>query len=69
MLPLRLACLPQTLICKRGNEEIVLAAKAIFVATGAKPNVAYEFEHRGSFERQGLFQYQPHENIDGKLEA
>jgi len=31
--------------------------------------VAYEFEHRGSFEREGLFQYQPHENIDGKLEA
>jgi NADPH-dependent glutamate synthase beta subunit-like oxidoreductase len=59
----------EALVCMRGEEEIVLAAKAIFVATGAKPNVAYEFEHRGSFEREGLFQYQPYENIDGKLEA
>ncbi|WP_069472936.1 FAD-dependent oxidoreductase [Candidatus Marithrix sp. Canyon 246] len=59
----------KALVCQRGDEEIVLAAKAIFVATGAKPNVAYEFEHRGSFEREGLFQYQPYENIDGKLEA
>jgi len=59
----------EALVCQRDNEEIVLAAKAIFVATGAKPNVAYEFEHRGSFEREGLFQYQPYENIDGKLEA
>jgi hypothetical protein len=59
----------EALVCMRGDEEIVLAAKAIFVATGAKPNVAYEFEHRGSFEREGLFQYQPYENIDGKLEA
>jgi NADPH-dependent glutamate synthase beta subunit-like oxidoreductase/NAD(P)H-flavin reductase len=59
----------KALVCQRDNEQVVLAAKAIFVATGAKPNVAYEFEHRGSFERDGLFQYQPYENIDGKLEA
>ena len=57
----------EALVCQRNNEEVVLAAKAIFVATGAKPNVAYEFEHRGSFERQGLFQYQPYENIDGQV--
>ncbi len=29
-------------------------AKAILVATGAKPNVAYEFEHRGTFLRDEL---------------
>lgn len=37
--------------------EEIIKAKAIFVATGAKPNVAYEFEHRGTFLRDG-FQYQ-----------
>ncbi len=31
--------------------EIVLPARTIFVATGAKPNIAYEYEHRGTFER------------------
>jgi len=40
------------------GQEIVLAARAIFVATGAKPNIAYEFEHRGTFQRVG-FEYQP----------
>lgn len=33
-----------------------LPARAIFVATGAMPNVAYGFEHAGTFERKG-FQY------------
>jgi len=49
--------------------EVTLPAKAIFVATGAKPNVAYEFEHRGHFERQGVFQYQPHVAIAAQLQA
>lgn len=29
-----------------------LPAKSIFVATGAKPNIAYEYEHRGTFLRE-----------------
>lgn len=32
----------------------ILPARAIFVATGAKPNIAYEFEHRGTFHREGM---------------
>lgn len=35
------------------SEEQTLPAKSIFVATGAKPNIAYEFEHRGTFVRAG----------------
>jgi len=69
----------QALVCQKrvqdtdGNwqssdEEIVLPARAIFVATGAKPNVAYEFEHKGHFERHSLFQYQPHHDIEGRLQ-
>jgi NADPH-dependent glutamate synthase beta subunit-like oxidoreductase/NAD(P)H-flavin reductase len=50
----------QFLVCQRHSTEIVLPARAIFVATGAKPNVAYEFEHRGHFQRDGIFQYQPY---------
>jgi NADPH-dependent glutamate synthase beta subunit-like oxidoreductase/NAD(P)H-flavin reductase len=50
------------------DEEVVLPARSIFVATGAKPNVAYEFEHRGHFERDGLFQYQPHHDKEGTLQ-
>lgn len=33
------------------TQEKILPAKSIFVATGAKPNIAYEFEHRGTFFR------------------
>ncbi|MEN9849124.1 MAG: hypothetical protein RL368_1864, partial [Pseudomonadota bacterium] len=53
------------------DNEIVLPARAIFVATGAQPNVAYEFEHRGHFQRVAnqIFQYQPHQQIDGELHA
>ncbi len=40
------------------GQEMELAAHSIFVATGAKPNIAYEFEHRGTFQRIG-FEYQP----------
>ncbi len=43
--------------------ECVLPARSIFVATGARPNIAYEFEHRGHFEREG-FQYQPYHCLD-----
>ncbi|OGT33910.1 MAG: pyridine nucleotide-disulfide oxidoreductase [Gammaproteobacteria bacterium RIFCSPHIGHO2_02_FULL_39_13] len=33
------------------TEEQMLPAKSLFIATGAKPNIAYEFEHRGTFVR------------------
>ncbi|MFN3235300.1 MAG: FAD-dependent oxidoreductase [Gammaproteobacteria bacterium] len=48
------------------EETIELPAKSILVATGASPNIAYEFEHRGTFERNGM-QYQRFELIDGAL--
>ncbi len=38
------------------HEEKTLPAKSIFVATGASPNVAYEFEHEGTFKRH-KFEY------------
>src|SRR5690606_2258326 len=41
--------------------------KTILVATGAQPNIAYEFEHQGTFKRNGL-QYQAFDNIDGDLQ-
>lgn len=46
--------------------QVILPARSILVATGAKPNIAYEFEHRGHFEREG-FQYQPYQQINGNL--
>ncbi len=48
------------------TEEVKLPARAIFVATGAKPNIAYYFEHRGSFELDAGH-YRAHEERDGKL--
>ncbi len=47
------------------DEEHVLPAKSIFVATGAKPNIAYEFEHRGTFHREGS-EYQAYD-LNGEL--
>lgn len=55
-------------ILRGADQEVVLPARAIFVATGAKPNIAYEFEHKGTFERKG-FEYQGfEENEQGNLE-
>ncbi len=62
------------LVCKRmqpnaegrlveSDAEVKLPARAIFVATGAKPNIAYYFEHRGSFELEGGH-YKTHEAGD-----
>jgi NAD(P)H-flavin reductase len=34
------------------TEEVVLPARSVFVATGARPNVAYEFEHKGHFAKE-----------------
>jgi NADPH-dependent glutamate synthase beta subunit-like oxidoreductase/NAD(P)H-flavin reductase len=65
------------LVCKRmrenadgklveSDEEVKLPARAIFVATGAKPNIAYFFEHRGSLELDGSH-YRAHESRDENL--
>lgn len=67
----------ETLVCRRRiqksdsewettTEELRIPSRSIFVATGTQPNTAYEFEHRGTFTRQGL-QYQHYEEQDGKL--
>jgi NADPH-dependent glutamate synthase beta subunit-like oxidoreductase/NAD(P)H-flavin reductase len=50
------------------DNEVIIPAGSIFVATGAKPNVAYEFEHRDHFQRDGLFQYQPYHEQAGQLQ-
>jgi len=47
--------------------ETVLPARAVLVATGARPNVAYEFEHRGHFLKESSH-YQPHREVDGVLQ-
>lgn len=39
------------------DEEHVLPARAILVATGAMPNVAYEFENQGTFKKKsGIYE-------------
>lgn len=47
------------LVCLVGDvtaqQETTLAAQSIFVATGAQPNVAYEYEHRGTFVRDQAY--------------
>lgn len=50
------------------QEEVRLPARSILVATGTQPNTAYEFEHRGTFNRIDL-QYQHYEDQDGELTA
>ncbi|MFL6652254.1 MAG: FAD-dependent oxidoreductase, partial [Sulfurifustaceae bacterium] len=49
------------------GEEVVLPARSILVATGARPNVAYEFEHRGHFAKE-WGHYQTYERRDDKNE-
>ena len=51
------------------DNEQVLPARSILVATGAKPNIAYEYEHRGTFERVGHSAYQTFTNVEGQLQA
>jgi NAD(P)H-flavin reductase len=48
------------------KEEVRLPARSILVATGTQPNTAYEFEHRGTFNRLNM-QYQHYEDHDGEL--
>lgn len=49
-------------------EEMRLPARSILVATGTQPNTAYEFEHKGTFNRVNL-QYQHYEDDKGSLVA
>ncbi len=69
----------ETLLCRqlrRGadgswedtGEEIRVPARSILVATGARPNVAYEFEHRGHFSKEHGH-YQTFRDASGCLEA
>lgn len=46
------------LVVEHRGEQCVLPAKSILVATGLRLNVAYEFEHRGTFDRADTFAYQ-----------
>jgi NAD(P)H-flavin reductase len=48
------------------KDEVRLPARSILVATGTQPNTAYEFEHRGTFNRLNL-QYQHYEDKDNAL--
>jgi NADPH-dependent glutamate synthase beta subunit-like oxidoreductase/NAD(P)H-flavin reductase len=48
------------------DEEQQLPARALFVATGAQPNVAYEYEHAGTFKRDGK-SYSRHQLVDDVL--
>jgi NADPH-dependent glutamate synthase beta subunit-like oxidoreductase/NAD(P)H-flavin reductase len=50
------------------GEVITLPARSILVATGTRPNTAYEFEHRGTFERKNK-QYLRYEDHAGELKA
>lgn len=58
----------QALLCRSSvdNSEHCIAAKTILVATGAKPNVAYAFEHRDELPRNG-FEYQRYQNDEQQL--
>jgi NADPH-dependent glutamate synthase beta subunit-like oxidoreductase/NAD(P)H-flavin reductase len=49
------------------GEEVVLPARSILVATGARPNVAYEFEHKGHFVKESGH-YQTYERHNGANE-
>ncbi len=49
-----------------GGEEVVLPARSVFVATGARPNVAYEFEHRGHFAKE-RGHYRTYRDMNGTL--
>ena len=51
-----------------GDDEQVLPARSILVATGAKPNIAYEYEHRGTFNRVGHRAYQTYVDVEGELQ-
>ena len=45
---------------------MILPARSIFVATGARPNIAYEFEHRGTFQRE-VWNIARYADVDGDI--
>ena len=49
------------------SEEATLPARCVLVATGARPNVAYEFEHKGHFAKE-KGHYRTHRDANGALE-
>ncbi|QTS83898.1 Dihydroorotate dehydrogenase B (NAD(+)) electron transfer subunit [Coxiella endosymbiont of Amblyomma nuttalli] len=50
------------------DKEQVLLARSIFVATGARPNIAYAYEHKNTFSRKGLT-YERFELVENQLRA
>ena len=50
------------------TECVTLPARAMLIATGSRPNVIYEFEHKGHFTK-AAGHYQTHREVDGRLEA
>jgi NADPH-dependent glutamate synthase beta subunit-like oxidoreductase/NAD(P)H-flavin reductase len=52
---------------KETGEDVVIPARAILVATGARPNVAYEFEHKNHFLKE-RGHYLTHHAVLGGLE-
>ena len=52
----------------KGESELELPLKALFVAAGTSPNIIYEQEHPGTFDLDGKF-FRRFEPVDGKLTA
>jgi len=50
------------------GEDVSIPARSILIATGARPNVAYEFEHRGHFTKEHGH-YQTFHDAGGELAA
>lgn len=48
------------------DKEVLLPARGIFVATGAKPNVAYAFEHKDDIQRE-RYEYPRYREENGEL--
>ena len=48
------------------DETTTIYARSVLVATGARPNVAYNFEHQGTFEKESG-QYRRFEIVDDEL--
>lgn len=53
---------------EESDDSFVLPAKSVLCATGATPNVAYEFEHHGTFIKKNKA-YRPHRFIDHHLQV
>lgn len=58
----------ETLVARRTDgTDVTIPARAILVATGARPNVAYEFEHKNHFAKE-RGHYRTHHAVLGGLE-